>query len=785
MQRFGVFGWMMVALMVTACGGSGPRIVDIGGECVELADCVTGAVCANDGTCQAEGFPGTLAQGAICVASSQCRLGLACSAGGTCETEGSPGTAAFDATCASPTDCRAGLSCTDAGVCKGMELPLWFGTTCAEEEEGPFRVHFEVPGDEPLADFYRLPFPNDARVGTDGRINMAGHPSPGALIPLVGDAVGNLIRVVEEDLDGKFGPNQAVFFRFSDYPATSKLLFGIPGKGTIALVDLTPDAPDDGSLPFRYEARSRATPYICDNWLALSTIDGRPLEPGRTYAAMVASAVENDAGDALVQDPDFTAMLAATAPSDGRLQNAWAAYKPLRDWLVAKSIDPAKLGGATVFTMQDPSQRARLVRQAVDAQDAPTLEGAVLCDGSSDPFAVAGDSSRGCTEGSEAWDEVQGTLLMPQFQTGTPPFKDFADGGAIPSTGVPPVARSQAVHVALSIPAGVEMPVAGWPVIVYGHGTGGSYTSFLREGLAELLAAASSNGSAVPFVVVGFDAPFHGPRNHPENHKAEWLDVDPSAYDPDVLFFNPLNVRAARDNGLQQAADTWSLVQWIKAADFVAETSPTGEALRFDLDKIFYLGHSQGGVVGAVAVAWEPAFRGAVFSGAGGLLIQSLLGKTSPNDIPSAVRVGLADPDVTRVHPVLNLAQQLAESGDGVNHARYVIRLPQENAEPRHVFQVFGVGDTYSPDATQYALARQLGLQQVPNGQTPLATINETNLPATGNAAFGTTGVVQLYAPASGSDAHFVLFERTDAPLQVAGFFASAVLNGTPTVQAP
>ncbi|MFU8803685.1 MAG: hypothetical protein ACNA8W_07755, partial [Bradymonadaceae bacterium] len=51
----------------------------------------------------------------------------------------------------------------------------------------------------------------------------------------------------------------------------------------------------------------------------------------------------------------------------------------------------------------------------------------------------------------------------------------------------------------------------------------------------------------------------------------------------------------------------------------------------------YVFGHSQGGITGPPAVAFEPMVSGVVYSGAGGLLIESLLHKTSPVDIAGAV----------------------------------------------------------------------------------------------------------------------------------------------------
>ena len=78
-----------------------------------------------------------------------------------------------------------------------------------------------------------------------------------------------------------------------------------------------------------------------------------------------------------------------------------------------------------------------------------------------------------------------------------------------------------------------------------------------------------------------------------------------------------------------------------------ASRSTTATA-RFSIDpsKIYFFGHSQGGLTGPAFVAFEPALTGAVLSGTGGLLYLSMLYKTAAARLPVAVethRARLAD----------------------------------------------------------------------------------------------------------------------------------------------
>lgn len=781
-MRTSTFPLLLGVVTLVACPRYEPRLV--GDACGSSSDCARGLICASDFICRVEGDLGTVPLEGACSSSSECRHDLLCSSAGACAEAGSPGTAAAGETCGGPDDCLFGLECIEQ-VCYGFQVPLWLGATCPDPatEQGAFRVHFEVPRGAPLADFYRLPFPNDIRVGNTGLLDLQGHPTPGALIPEIGDVVTNALRVAEQEMTG-FGNNQSIFFRFSEKIDFSTLDLGPPGEGTVSIVDITEGAEERGSSEgMRYRASDGRTPYICHNWLVMQPNPGRPFLPGHTYAAIVGRAVRSLEGDALGSDADFVALMADAQPADTHLAAAWARYAPLRSWLDEAAIDRNAVGAAAVFTVQDPTEPARLLREAVHAAPIAEMSGEVLCGTDADLYAVSGEPTRGCqTSSDQGFYEVQAVVGLPQFQQGTPPFKVAGDGGQIvfPNAG-PAVQRTEQVHVLLTVPTDAPMPEGGWPLVIYGHGTSGDYTSLIRQGLAdELSSIALTGGATVRFATLSFDAPLHGGRTHPENWDATWFDVDPNAYDSDVLFFNPLNPRATRDNPLQQAAELWALTRWALALDWSAEQSPTGAAVRFDPAALHYLGHSQGAVVGVTYAAYEPALRAVALSGGGGLTIEAFAHKTSPQNIPQAMAVGLADPAINRDHPLLNLFQQISERSDGVNHAGRLLRDPPEGAQRLHTFQIFGVGDTYSPDPTQYALARALGVHQVPGGSSPLDVIPQATLPVTENVG-GATGVVHLYANA-GDDAHFVLFDRADTLDHLLGFFGTSVRDEAPTV---
>ena len=117
------------------------------------------------------------------------------------------------------------------------------------------------------------------------------------------------------------------------------------------------------------------------------------------------------------------------------------------------------------------------LRAAVYAQaPAPTL----------DNLAYDGEDQAGVD------DIYEGTYPGPNFQQGDPPYS--SSGGAI--TNPPTVQRMETLRIAITVPKG-DPPAAGWPVVIYQHGTGGDYKSFIGDGSAREAAKVTDATGAV------------------------------------------------------------------------------------------------------------------------------------------------------------------------------------------------------------------------------------------------------------------------------------------------
>jgi predicted esterase len=726
-------------------------------KCTASRDCAVGLYCGAEAKCA---MGGTLDAGAGCAADSVCKPPLRCNLTGFYGTCGTAGDTEAGATCAASADCLAGLLCGASKTClpPNQAFPPFLGVTCSDE--GPFRIYFEVPrAGKPPKDFFRLPFPNDVRV-TNGALDMLDFPKPGPT-PLGVDLVQLYVDAWTQDFDG-FSSIGVVTFRFS-----GEIDFKTSTAENVWLVDVTPGAGGRYGRDWLFDPNR--TKYNCNNRMTVRNGADTPLLPKHTYAVILTTAIKSAKGESLTVEPDMAALLDATPPTDTALKHAWDAYKLLRDWInnPGQNVTAPPVAAAAVFTVQDAPGHMQRLADAAAAQPAPVLKDLTLCAAGKKSPCDDGTPARACGAGDPAFDEIHGRFSVPIFQEGTEPYDKPADGGGIVETaGVPQFVRTEDVCFAVSIPKGTA-PAAGWPLMVYHHGTGGSMRSFIDDGLAVKLA-----GAKTPSAVFGFDAVEHGARKGGSTKKS------------DDLVFNPLNPHAARDNFLQGAADILQAFR-VAALKLDAATSPTGAAIAFDKAKVTYFGHSQGSTSGALAVAVSDAAPLVVFSGAGSFLTHSLLDKSNPVNIGAGMRFLLGEPGLDADHPVLTIFQSYFDRSDPLNYNPLIIRQPPMPLTAKHVYMSWGSKDTYTPASTLNANGQSLGLAPVgksPEGYGGVAI----NRPVSQNVTLPDqtskrTAALFPYDPDT-YDGHFVATKNPAAIADWSAFVESYLATGTPAI---
>jgi pimeloyl-ACP methyl ester carboxylesterase len=752
------------------CAPSGTSVEGV--VCVQSDECVPGLYCAQKGTSSQCVRAGTGVVGTACTDTSQCQSGLTCDLQGLTGSCVQAGAGKANSVCAKTPDCMAGMVCL-GGICQ-TTTPTgpWTGGKCDSAVAATPTILFHVPrtGEPESTDFYRLPFPIDIRR-QNGHINMKGHPRPGA--GLVGvDLVDRYITAIEQDSTG-FGANQAIFFRLSREPDMKSF---VDASGNIALINITPTSPEYGwEYGLGWTLNGGRTPYICDRYMVIRPSLGNPLRPGDTYAAILKRLGRDNTGTPFGPDPDFTAMLSDTSPSDPDLAAAWTTYAPFRAFLAdgAKAkVKAAELSVAAVFTVEKYEAPLAAIQAAIAAAPAPGVSKLVRCNDAGavspceDGLPIAAHV-RGCFPGELAgasFDEYQGVITLPVFQQGTPPYANDGGGITLGSDGSVPIVRNEDVCFSLTVPHGTA-PAAGWPLLVYAHGTGGSFRSAVDLGLAEDYAK-----GAAPMAVLGYEGVLHGTRK------------GNSTKSTDELVYNFLNPRAARDNALQAAADLLAIPRALPG--LAAQTAA------FDLAHVSLYGHSQGGNAAALALATSPDFGAGVMSGTGGTLLITLLQKEHPVSVKNLLPVLLSEPSVDEDDPVVNLVQMYFERSDTVNFGRRLFREPNPGVPARHVLHIYGTKDSYAPVETQrrYAQAGRLSVATPFVDDYPIKyDMQGLPGPITANQAFGTLGTsitaAQIqYAPIGSDDGHFVSTNVPAARAALQRFLTTFITDSAPTI---
>ena len=794
----------------------------VGGDCSKGEPCRTGLACGSGGTCEpAHSLP----VGDVCTISAECEEGLYCSPQHLCATAGGGETGAscasdlecksglkciitnfalscqpegsgdIGASCTTSVDCFGGLAC-QAGTCTQLPpgsppygIPVWAGETCTDDPTKPTTAYFEVPRGKDDADFYRLPFPNDIRI-RDGHPDLTGHPTPGA--ELVGfDPLDRYLRAIEKETEG-WGIYPTVIFRFSDDVDWTSFDNNV-NPGALQWIDITPNASTFGwTRGWASVASGARTKYICPNWMSVRPPLGAPMIPGHTYAVVLKTDGKAGDGTVIKKSPDFEAMLKDTAPVEIALQEAYARYQIFRDYLNTEAVPKDLILNAAVFTVGQVRSPAEKLAAAVAAQAAPVASSWVRCGDGPSPCPQA-DGERACGNANGAFEELHALVTMPIFQHGTAPYLAPADGGGFEedANGGLKVARSEQVCMSLTIPKGTPMPMEGWPLVIYAHGTGGSFRSQVTGGVSTALSAADAGSvGSVPFAVLGIDQVQHGPRR------------GSSTESPNDLFFNFANPFAAKYNALQGAADQMTLVRLAQGLDLDASASPTGQALLINPSRITFWGHSQGATEGSIGIPYTQGVRGVVLSGNGASLMDSLTTKTSPVNIAAALPFVLLDFDDKLnlaggiQHPALSLLQLWIDSSDPLAYAPLMTTEPIVDGTIRHVFQPFGQRDTYSTGPTQLTYIVTGGLGRVADdASTVIADPNDDVemgglKPGTKNsgnifiAGLPVTALTRRYGP-DGYDGHFVAFQNPSALADVARFLGQSVTGPAPPSVGP
>jgi hypothetical protein len=640
---------------------------------------------------------------------------------------------------------------------------------CGDDETSgvSVRMDFEAP------DFYAAPFPSDHEKNADGTVALGAFPNA------TNEPFVTRMVAVLDGVAGGFGLSSGIFFTASAPLDQASLpdLMGSTGEGaSVFLVAVDPSSPDylvRHPVDVRFSASGGA--YGAANMVSLLPLQGMPLRPRTRYAAVVTTAVTS--GGAPLSQTDAAAELFAGGAPAGLTGEALATYQAAAQALAAQGD---RVAAFAAFTTADPVAEMATLVAAAAAEPVPSPTGLAL------------------TETFDDYCVYEGTVAMPVYQSGEPPYSE--DGGGILFDGGAPVLdHEETARIVVTIPR-APSPAGGYPSLVLVRtGAGGDRPLVDRGVHGEAHGPALEEGSGpardlaqVGFAGVSIDGPHGGLRNI-------------TGGDEQFLIFNFTNPVAMRDN-IRQSALELALVPAI-LDDLTIDTADcagSSASARFDGAHLALFGHSMGATIAPLTLAAQPRYGAAILSGAGGSWIENVIHKKSPVPVrPLAdLLVGYlpgSGETLTEHDPVLTLLQWAGEPADPPLYAGALVREVAAGAAPRSVLMIQGIVDTYIlppiANATSLSIGLDLGGEPLDAADpelaqfTPLADLlplggaDRAAYPIAGNRGDATAVVVQ-HREDGIEDGHEVIFQ-TEAPKEQYRCFLRTWLEGSPTVIEP
>jgi predicted esterase len=606
---------------------------------------------------------------------------------------------------------------------------------------------------EPEGDaYFDLPWPNDLRRADDGSVAVGDFPGHRSFL------VAPYLRAIGATLKG-WGANGAAYQRFSatvnEGSLPSSVDEALGDEASVFLLDVDDASPTRGARhPAVVHYQDAATKFWPAHTVSVRPVHGDPLAWGRTYAAIITRGVIPAGGGAFERDQDFDCVMRAGASC----AEARVVYREALDALPLAGVDPDDVLSMAVFTVQGDFEELLEMRDWLRDEYPP-------------PAVLDGSLARG-RDGAGFVEIIGRYGPSPIVQRGEIPYID--GGGDIElEDGAPVLVSSFDPRFSLSVPS-TPPPPNGYPLVLFAHGTGGDYQSYIGNGVAADLAA-------VGIAVLGVDQIHHGERN-------------PTETASELLVYNVTNPLAFRDNARQSALDVVQEARLVASLVVPGALLGRGDDVSFDPENVFFFGHSQGGQNGPLFLAIDDHARVGVLSGAGSIIAYALLEKTEPLSIPHIVKAALGLPGSTDEeafaregfgfdHPIVSLLQMWLDAADAGNYAHLFFASPRPGFARKSILQTLGTEDPYAPPGSIEALATAIRLPLCSEELRPLVELDRLGVehlspPVTGNASGDATAC--LLEQVGG---HFVAYEDP-ARAQIVSFLESAI-DGIPTLPSP
>ena len=701
-----------------------------------------------------------------------------------------------------PQDCFI-PDCGD-DVCSGVETHDNCPSDCTivtqevfdnPNRERVYRFYFDLDvalpeGDEDIAsgkktltneDFFRFPYPSELRTDQYGRARLYGYPIPGVAADL--DLIKDMKRYIETERAG-FSAASAVYFRSSvDLSANTfpEPMETVEPDSCFQLINVERTSSHYGErVPVYVSFHANSDALWAGNTLVMRPVPGMIMHPGDRHVAIVQDCLKSG-NRSIDQSTKLAYMLRKRAP-----EAIAKRINPYVDALIDLGYDLSKI---TAFTGFD----------TIDAVN-EMMQMAEVLKGKGEVVKDANGVAKGTYEKSSDYGYFfQGEFKTVNFMEGEAPYSELGSGQMVfdEKGKLKSKPKFEKVRFGISIPS-TPMPANGYPIIVYGHGTGGGYNTHCRTMRPNYTDEGNwllANG--VPVAMIGFDASLHGTRGNVTNDMDMYM----------TFLKNPLSIR---ESWRQTVLDMLVIYDLLERGEIVLP-SPVegGEPIKFDPSYGMYMGHSQGSQEGGLLLGLTGLIKSAFLSAGGGNITQAftdleldltsvnfsiggfqLTGKKTVADLVGQFLLGVKDGDVTLDTFITNhFIQPLLDPIEPLNYTHRFIKEPATGWEPKNIAQTIGLGDKSTPNAAQYSMAVAIGLPPVgrviakpTDGMVFSGLATSVGDRVENNITVGdktvTGGVAQFeYTNNDNDNPHFVIYRMAGARNMYTDFFRSILAN--------
>ena len=641
--------------------------------------------------------------------------------------------------------------------------------------------------------FFSFPYPSELRTDAHGRARLFGYPIPGIAGSL--DLIRNMKSYVETERAG-FSAAGAVYFRAS-HDLSADNTFPSPQETTqpdscFQLINVEKGSSHYGErVPIHVSFHSESDVLWSANTLVMRPVPGMIMHPGDRHVAIVQDCLK--VGKRTVdQSIKLSYILRKRMPAE-----LSSRINPYVDALNDLKYDLSKITAFTGFDTIDA------VGEMMQMATALKGKGEIV------------KNSNGVVKGAYATGEnypddygyfFEGEFKTVNFMEGEAPYSEpgsaqmrFDEKGKLQTKP-----KHETVKFGISIPK-TPMPEKGYPIIVYGHGTGGNHTTHCRN----LKQYYTDEGnwllqSGVPVAMIGFEASLHGKRGNVSSDMDMYM----------TFLKNPLSIR---ESWRQTVLDMLVLYDLLERGEIVIPSPVEGGApIKFDPSYGMYMGHSQGAQEGGLLLALTGQIKNAFLSAVGGNITQAftdlevdmsslnfnlggiqLSGKKTVADLVGQFLLGVKDGEVTLDTFITNhFIQPLLDPIDPINYTHRFIKEPPEGWEPKNIAQTIGLGDKSTPNSGQYAMSVGIGLPPIgrlfatPSTGMVLSGLDKAvgdtvanNVTTADGSKQATGGVAQFdYTGNDNDNPHFVIYRMAGARNMYTNFFKSVLNDDTPTI---